>query len=86
MWPFSLKTESGKNRIMIIKVYLAIPKLIGVNGLNLPEVGKLLVPSIPVKLSHMDSYRHLKETKNLAEVYNLKSARIRVISLRFSVL
>ena len=28
--------------------------LIGVHGLNLPEVGKLLVPSIPVKLSHMD--------------------------------
>ena len=28
--------------------------LIGVYGLNLPEVGKLLVPSIPVKLSHMD--------------------------------
>ena len=28
--------------------------LIGANGLNLPEVRKLLVPSIPVKLSHMD--------------------------------
>ena len=28
--------------------------LIGAYGLNLPEVGKLLVPSIPVKLSHMD--------------------------------
>ena len=28
--------------------------LIGVYGLNLSEVGKLLVPSIPVKLSHMD--------------------------------
>ena len=28
--------------------------LIGVYGLNLPEVGRLLVPSIPVKLSHMD--------------------------------
>ena len=27
---------------------------IGVYGLNLPEVGKLLGPSIPVKLSHMD--------------------------------
>ena len=27
---------------------------IGAYGLNLPEVGKLLVPSIPVKLSHMD--------------------------------
>ena len=23
-------------------------------GLNLPEIGKLLVPSIPVKFSHMD--------------------------------
>ena len=30
------------------------PLLLGVYGLNLPEVGKLLVPSIPVKLSHMD--------------------------------
>ena len=28
--------------------------LIGAYGLNLPVVGKLLVPSIPVKLSHMD--------------------------------
>ena len=28
--------------------------VIGVYGLNLPEVGKLLVPSFPVKLSHMD--------------------------------
>ena len=28
--------------------------LIGVYGLNLPEVGRLLVPSVPVKLSHMD--------------------------------
>ena len=27
---------------------------IGVYGLNLLEVGKLLGPSIPVKLSHMD--------------------------------
>ena len=27
---------------------------IGVYGLNLPEVGKLLRPSIPVKLFHMD--------------------------------
>ena len=27
---------------------------IGVYGLNLPEVGKLLGPSIPVKLFHMD--------------------------------
>ena len=25
-----------------------------VYGLNLPEVGRLLVPSVPVKLSHMD--------------------------------
>ena len=28
--------------------------LIGVYGLNLPEVGKVLVPSIPVKFSHTD--------------------------------
>ena len=28
--------------------------LIGVYGLSLPEVGRLLVPSVPVKLSHMD--------------------------------
>ena len=28
--------------------------LIGAYGLNLPEVGKLLVASIPFKLSHMD--------------------------------
>ena len=48
------KTENGQNRIMINKVYLAIPKLIGIHGLNLPEVGKLLVPSIPVKVFHMN--------------------------------
>ena len=28
--------------------------LIGAYGLNLPEVGKVLVPSIPVNLPHMD--------------------------------
>ena len=28
--------------------------LIGVYGLNLPEVGKILVPSIPVKFSQTD--------------------------------
>ena len=39
---------------VVLKFHLLGVTLIGVYGLNLPEVGKLLVPSIPVKLSHMD--------------------------------
>ena len=39
---------------VVPKFLLLDVTLIGVYGLNLPEVGKLLVPSIPVKLSHMD--------------------------------
>ena len=39
---------------MVPKFLLLGVTLIGAYGLNLPEVGKLLVPSIPVKLSHMD--------------------------------
>ena len=39
---------------VVPKFHLLGVTLIGVYGLNLPEVGKLLVPSIPVKLSHMD--------------------------------
>ena len=39
---------------VVPKFLLLDVMLIGVYGLNLPEVGKLLVPSIPVKLSHMD--------------------------------
>ena len=38
---------------VILKFLLLGVTLIGAYGLNLPEVGKLLVPSIPVKLSHM---------------------------------
>ena len=39
---------------MVPKFLLLGVTLIGVYGLNLPEFGKLLVPSIPVKLSNMD--------------------------------
>ena len=39
---------------VVPKFYLLGVTLIGVYALNLPEVGKLLVPSIAVKLSHMD--------------------------------
>ena len=40
---------------VVPKFHLLGVTLIGVYGLNLPEVGKLLVPSILVKFSHMDS-------------------------------
>ena len=39
---------------VVPKFHLLGVTLIVADGLNLPEVGKLLVPSIPVKLSHMD--------------------------------
>ena len=45
----------GSLFVLIVTNKVVIKKtLIGASGLNLPEVGKLLVPSIPVKLSHMD--------------------------------
>ena len=39
---------------VVPKFLLLDVMLIGIYGLKLPEVGKLLAPSFPVKLSHMD--------------------------------
>ena len=39
---------------VVPKFHLLGITLIGVYGLNVPEVGKVLVPSIPVKFCHTD--------------------------------
>ena len=59
------RSSVGANHAEVKKYTFSLPRvvpkflllgvmLIGAYGLNLPEVGKLLVPSLPVNLPHMD--------------------------------